>query len=106
MSAGHPMYDVTRDDQRFVMFKAVGGGELVLVQDFFDELGERVGGPLMSRRALLITVLVTFLVAIASVGGFLTWRSASGARHRGYGPQLGGRPTSHSSRSRSRRAPI
>lgn len=47
---GHPMYDVTSDGQRFVMLKAAATsrgqtadvGSLVLVQNFFEELKERV----------------------------------------------------------------
>ena len=38
---GHAMYDVSPDDQRFVMLRwrdAQGAGELVLVQNFFEEL--------------------------------------------------------------------
>ena len=42
----HPQYDVSPDDQRFVMLRIdgeVGGSELILVQNFFEELRERVG---------------------------------------------------------------
>jgi dipeptidyl aminopeptidase/acylaminoacyl peptidase len=37
---GYPMYDVSPDDSRFVMLRSSGEGpwELVLVQNFFDEL--------------------------------------------------------------------
>ena len=42
-----PGYDVTRDDQRFVMMR-IGeegetGTELILVENFLEELGERGG---------------------------------------------------------------
>ena len=43
----HPQYDVDFDDSRFVMLRIEGGGtggrELFLVQNFFEELRERVG---------------------------------------------------------------
>jgi serine/threonine-protein kinase len=42
---GHPMYDVSPDDQRFVMLRIQAEGEgveLILVQNFFEELKERV----------------------------------------------------------------
>ena len=46
-SNGHPMYDVSPDDQRFVMLRmgeeGVDDTELILVQNFFEELRERVG---------------------------------------------------------------
>jgi Tol biopolymer transport system component len=37
---GYPAYDVSPDDERFVMFRASGAGpwELILVQNFFEEL--------------------------------------------------------------------
>ena len=45
-SNGYPMYDVSPDDQRFVMLRIGGEGtaasELILVQNFFEELKERV----------------------------------------------------------------
>ncbi|UCD25597.1 MAG: protein kinase [Gemmatimonadota bacterium] len=44
--AFHPQYDVTPDDQRFIMirFRGVGeSGELIVVENWFDELMERVG---------------------------------------------------------------
>jgi len=41
----HPQYDITADDQRFVMLKTVTAGsyELVLVLNWFEELKEKVG---------------------------------------------------------------
>jgi len=42
----HPQYDVTTDDQRFLMirFRGVGeSGELVVVDNWFSELKERAG---------------------------------------------------------------
>ena len=42
----HHSYDVTEDDQRFVMIRrqeAGGAAELILIQNFFEELKERVG---------------------------------------------------------------
>ena len=44
----HRMYDVTPNDQRFVMIRlqAEGGGDdtqLIVVENFFEELKERVG---------------------------------------------------------------
>jgi hypothetical protein len=41
----HPQYDVTADDQRFVMLKDVTAesNELVLVLNWFEELKQRVG---------------------------------------------------------------
>lgn len=45
-NANHRHYDVTADDQRFIMLRRVGGageGELILVQNFFEELRARVG---------------------------------------------------------------
>ncbi len=45
-SNGHRMYDVSPDDQRFLMLRideeAEESGELILVQNFFEELKERV----------------------------------------------------------------
>jgi hypothetical protein len=44
--AFHPQYDVTPDDQRFVMirYRGVGeAGELIVVENWFEELKERVG---------------------------------------------------------------
>ena len=41
----HPMYDVTPDGERFIMIRQGGGdvrGSLILVQNFFEELKERV----------------------------------------------------------------
>ena len=41
----HPMYDVTPDGRRFIMIRQGGGdvrGSLILVQNFFEELKERV----------------------------------------------------------------
>ena len=42
---GHAIYDVTPDDQRFVMLRIreVDSGTLILVQNFFEELRERIG---------------------------------------------------------------
>ena len=43
---GHAGYDISPDDQRLVMLKAVEGEEdrqLILVENFFEELKERVG---------------------------------------------------------------
>ena len=46
--ATHPQYDVSRDDLRFVMLQIVddenddAGPELIWVQNFFEELLERV----------------------------------------------------------------
>ncbi len=46
-SAGsHQQYDVTPDDQRFVMIRNLGGadaGELIVVENFFEELKAKVG---------------------------------------------------------------
>jgi len=43
----HPRYDVSRDDQRFIMFRTVGIGEgpseLIVVENFFEELKAKVG---------------------------------------------------------------
>ncbi len=42
----HRMYDVTPDDQRFVMLRRLGGvnvGELIVVENFFEELKAKVG---------------------------------------------------------------
>ena len=44
-SNSHPMYDVTLDDERFVMIRTVGGdvnGRLTVVLNFFEELKARV----------------------------------------------------------------
>lgn len=42
--AGHAMYDVSPDDQRFVMFRTVDTeGTLILIQNFLEELKQRVG---------------------------------------------------------------
>ena len=41
------LYDVTPDDQRFIMIRDAGGGEaaeVILVENFFEELKEKVGG--------------------------------------------------------------
>jgi len=40
LSGGHPMYDVSQDDQRFVMLRNVGAedAELILVENFSEEL--------------------------------------------------------------------
>ena len=43
-SNGHPMYDVSPDDQRFVMLRMGGEStDVTLVVNFFEELRERVG---------------------------------------------------------------
>ena len=45
-SDGHPMYDVSPDDQQFIMFQiedAGSGAELILIENFFEELEQRVG---------------------------------------------------------------
>ncbi|MDP2956161.1 MAG: protein kinase [Longimicrobiales bacterium] len=45
-SLNHRAYDVTPDDERFIMLRPVGGGgegELILVLNFFEELRARVG---------------------------------------------------------------
>lgn len=41
----HQYCDVSPDDQRFVMVRSVGGqaGELIVVENFFEELKEKVG---------------------------------------------------------------
>ncbi len=45
----HAMYDVARDDQRFLMYRLVGAGEggdaeeLIVVENFFEELKAKVG---------------------------------------------------------------
>ena len=44
----HRMYDVTPNDQRFVMIRVQGEGvqddvQLIVVENFFEELKERVG---------------------------------------------------------------
>jgi len=45
---GYPMYSVSPDDRRFVMFRTgtegVGGAETYLVTNWFTELRERMGG--------------------------------------------------------------
>ena len=42
---GHPQYDVSPDDQRFVMLRIEGGvdDELILVTNWFEELRQRMG---------------------------------------------------------------
>ncbi len=43
----HQQYDVTPDDQRFVMIRNLGGqeaSELIVVENFFEELKAKVGG--------------------------------------------------------------
>ena len=45
-SRGHPMYDVSPDDQRFVMLRTGAEGEdsqLILVTNWFEELRQRMG---------------------------------------------------------------
>ena len=42
----YQQYDVTPDDQRFVMIRNLGGqeaGELIVVENFFEELKAKVG---------------------------------------------------------------
>ncbi len=42
----HRRYDVSRDDQRFITFRQVGLGgeiELIVVENFFEELKAKVG---------------------------------------------------------------
>ncbi len=42
----HQQYDVTPDDQRFVMIRNLGGqeaSELIVVENWFEELKARVG---------------------------------------------------------------
>ncbi len=42
----HQFYDVTPDDQRFVMIRNLGGqeaSELIVVENFFEELKAKVG---------------------------------------------------------------
>ncbi len=42
----HPQYDVAPDDQRFVMIRNRGveeAGELIVVENFFEELKAKVG---------------------------------------------------------------
>ncbi len=42
----HQQYDVTPDDQRFVMIRDLGGqeaSELIVVENFFEELKAKVG---------------------------------------------------------------
>ena len=44
--AGYPMYDVRPDDQRFVMLRIneeAENTELILVDNFFEELRQRAG---------------------------------------------------------------
>ena len=45
LSDGRPQYDVSPDDERFVMlrFEEGAGIELILIEDFFEELKERTG---------------------------------------------------------------
>jgi len=46
VSPNHQRYDVTPDDQRFVMIRNLGGlegGELIVVENFFEELKAKVG---------------------------------------------------------------
>ncbi len=44
---GHPQYDVSSDDQRFVMLRidddGSGADELIVVTNFFEELKAKVG---------------------------------------------------------------
>ncbi len=45
-SLNHPQYDITPDDQRFVMIRNFGGeetDELIVVENFFEELKAKVG---------------------------------------------------------------
>ncbi len=46
-SDGSPMYDVSADDQRFVMLRInnedAAASELILVQNWFEELRQRMG---------------------------------------------------------------
>ena len=45
-SNGNPMYDVSPDDQRFVMLRIAaefGSSELILVDNWFEELRQRFG---------------------------------------------------------------
>jgi hypothetical protein len=47
LGISYPLVDVSRDDQRFVMLRMVSStdtGRLILVQNFFEELKDRVGG--------------------------------------------------------------
>ena len=47
LAANAGIYDVSPDDKRFVMVRAATGGqgtELVVVQNWFEELKGRVGG--------------------------------------------------------------
>ena len=42
----HPQYDVTLNDRRFVMIRNIGergAGELIVVENFFEELKAKVG---------------------------------------------------------------
>ncbi len=41
----HQFYEVTPDDQRFVMIRTLGGqaSELIVVENFFEELKAKVG---------------------------------------------------------------
>ena len=43
--AYHRTYDVSADDQRFVMIRypEAGGSELIVVENFFEELKAKVG---------------------------------------------------------------
>ena len=44
-STSHPMFDVSQDDERFVMLRSTtsdDAGKLILVQNFFEELKARV----------------------------------------------------------------
>ena len=42
----HPQYDVTPDDRHFLMVRPTGAGdfELIVVENFFEELRERARG--------------------------------------------------------------
>ncbi len=45
-SSVHQQYDVTPDDQRFVMIRNIGGqeaSELIVVENLFEELKAKVG---------------------------------------------------------------
>jgi hypothetical protein len=45
-AAVHQQYDVTPDDRRFVMIRNIGeqeASELIVVENFFDELKAKVG---------------------------------------------------------------
>ena len=60
-SNGSPMYDVSPDDQRFVMLRigeeGVDDTELILVQNFFEELRQRMKKWLKRIRGVLGTGL-------------------------------------------------